>query len=74
MPLSARENTWVLVLTKNFTWWADILVLPDASAPTVARALDQYVFCYFGLLKQIHTHQCAHFQSQLMGDLCQIWG
>jgi len=24
-------------------------------APTVARALDQPVFCYFGLPEQIHT-------------------
>jgi len=40
----------------------------------VARALDQNLFCYLGLPEQIHTDQGAQFQSQLMGDLCRIWG
>jgi len=73
MPLSARRNTWILVLTDHFTRWTDALAIPGASAPTVARALDQNVFCYLGLPEQIHTEQGAQFQSQLMGDLCQIW-
>jgi len=40
----------------------------------VARALDQLVFCYFGLPEQIHSHQGAQFQSQLMSDLCKTLG
>jgi len=74
MPLSARGNTWILVLTDHFTRWADALAIPDASTPTVARALDQNVFCYLGLPELIHTDQGAQFQSQLMGHLCRIWG
>jgi len=74
MPLSARGNTWILVLTDHFTRWADALAIPDASTPTVAWALDQNVFCYLGLPEQIHMDQGAQFQSQLMEDLCQIWG
>jgi len=42
--------------------------------PQVARTLDQNVFCYLGLPKQIHTDQGAQFHSQLMEDLCRIWG
>jgi len=74
MPLSAGENTWILVLTDHFTRWADALAIPNASAPIVARALDQQVFCYFGLPKQIHTDQDAQFQSQLMGDHARYGG
>jgi len=44
------------------------------NSPPVARALDQNVFGYLGLLEQIHTDQGAQFQSQLMGDLCRILG
>jgi len=62
------------VLTDHFNRWADALAIPDASAPTVARARDQHVFCYFRLPEQIHTDQGAQFQSQLMGDLCRIRG
>jgi len=74
MPLSASGNTWILVLTDHFTQWTDALAIPDESAPTVARALDQNVFCYLGLPEQIHTDHSAQFQSQLMGYLCRIWG
>jgi len=62
------------VLTDHFTRWADALAIPDATALTVAQALDQNVFWYLGLPKQIHMDQGAQFQSQLMGDLCRIWG
>jgi len=61
MPLTHRGNSWILVLTDHFTRWADALAIPDASAPTVARVLDQHVFCYFGLPEQIHSDQDAQF-------------
>jgi len=74
MPLTSRGNCWILVLTDHFTRWADALAIPDASAPTVARVLDQNVFCYFGLPEQLHSDQGAQFQSQLLSDLCRLWG
>jgi len=74
MPLTSRGNSWILVLTDHFTRWADALAIPDTSAQTVARVLDQQVFCYFGLPEQIHSDQGAQFQSQLMSDLCRLWG
>jgi len=73
MPLTPRWNCWILVLTDHFTWWADTLAIPDASAPTVARVLDQNVFCYFGLPEQLHLDQGSQFQSQLLSDLCRLW-
>jgi len=72
MTLSARGSTWILVLTDHFTRWVDALAIPDASAPTVARVLDQNVFCYFGLPEKIHTNKGAQFRYQFMGDLFQI--
>ena len=74
MPTTVRGNNWILVLTGHFTRWADALAIPDASAPSVARALDQQVFCYFGLPEQIHSDQGAQFQSQLMSNVCKILG
>jgi len=74
MPITPRRNSWILVLTDHFTRWADALAIPDASAPTVARVLDQNAFCYLGLPEQIHSNQEAQFQSQLMSDLCRLWG
>jgi len=74
MPLTPRGNSWILVLTDHFTRWADTIAIPDASAPTVARVLDQHAFCYFGLPEQIHLDQGTQFQSQLMSNLCHLWG
>jgi len=59
MLLSTKGNIWILVLMDHFTWWADALAMPHASATTMARALDKHVFCYFGLPEQIHTDQGA---------------
>ena len=74
MPPTSRQNRWILVLTDHFTRWQDALAIPDATAPTVATTLDERVFCYLGLPEQIHTDQGAQFESQLMKELCQLWG
>ena len=47
---------------------------PSATATVVATTLDERVFCYMGLPEQIHTDQGAQFESQLMTELCQLWG
>jgi len=72
MPLSAKGNTWILVLTDHYPV-GRCSGYSRCNSPTVARALDQNVFCYLELPEQIHTDQGAQFQSQLMGDLCRIW-
>ena len=74
MPETSRGNRWILVLVDHFTRWQDALAIPDATAPVVAAALDERVFCYMGLPEQIHTDQGAQFESQLMTELCQLWG
>ena len=61
MPTTPRGNTWILVLTDHFTRWSDALAIPDATAPVVARALDERVFCYLGLPESIHSDQGAQF-------------
>ena len=50
------------------------LTIPDATAPVVASILDEQVFCYMDLPKQVHTDQGAQLESQLMTELCQLWG
>jgi len=74
MPTSVRGNDWILVLTDHFLRWADALASPDVLASTVAKVLDQHVFCYFSLSEQIHSDQGAQFQSQLISNLCKTWG
>jgi len=74
MSTFVRGNNWIPVLTDQFTQWADALTIPDVSALTMARALDQQVIHFFGLAEQIHSDQSAQFQSQLMNNLCKMGG
>ena len=73
LPLTARGNKWILVLTDHFTRWQDALPIPDATAPMVAEVLDSRVFCYFGLPEEIHSDRGSQFEGDLMTELCELW-
>lgn len=60
-------------MLKTFTRWQNALALSEATAPVVANALDEQLFCYMSLPKQIYTNQGAQFKSLLMNVLCQLW-
>ena len=74
LPMTPQANKWILVLTDHFTRGQDVLALPDATAPSVARVLHERVFCYPGLPEQMHTDQGMQFETQLLGELFQLWG
>ena len=74
MPKTKDGNQWILVVSDHFTRWCDGLAIPDATASTVARALEEKVFCYLGIPEQLHSDQGAQFDGSLMHELCDIWG
>ena len=57
----------------HFTRWQDTLPLPDTTAPVVAEAMDGRIFCYFGLPEEPHSDRGAHFEGELMAELCNLW-
>ena len=74
LPETPRGNVNILVLSDHFTRWRDAIPIPNGTAAIVAQVLDDRVFTYFGLPERIHTDQGAQFESQLMAELCAIWG
>jgi len=64
MPVTPKDNNWILMLTDHFNRWADALAIPDVSAPTVAWALEQHVFCFLGMPEQIHSVPSAQGESE----------
>ena len=74
MPLTPRGNRWILVLSDHFTRWAEALPIPDATTPSVASALHTEIFSRFGIPEQLHSDQGTQFESELMKELCLIWG
>jgi len=74
-PFTVTEggNRWILVLMDHFSRWQDAIALPEATTTVIADKLCQ-LFSYFGVPEEIHSDQGAQFQSQLMSELCSIWG
>jgi len=53
LGLFTRGSTWIIVVMDHFTRLANALAIPNV--------LDQYAFCYFGLLEEMHVDQNSHF-------------
>ena len=64
----------ITLLVDHFTQWQDAIGISDAKALVAVNVLYKKVFCYFELPEQIHTNQGAQFESQLMTELCHMWG
>ena len=69
-----RGNTNILVLSDHFERWRDALPVQNGSAETIAKTLEEWVFCYLGIPVRIHTGQEAQFESKLIAELCALWG
>ena len=67
-----EANSWILVVSDHFTRWPDALAISDGTAAVVATVLDERLFCYLGLPKQIHSDQGSQFKSLMMED-CRLW-
>jgi len=73
LPETTRGNTQILVLADHFTRWYDAIPIPNGHADTVATALDERIFSYFGIPEVIHTDQGAQFESDLFTRCCEMW-
>lgn len=62
----------MLVISDQFTRWTDAVALPDATASTVAKALESRVFSYLGGPEQISSDQGAQFKGRLMQELSDL--
>ena len=72
MPMTQGGNQWILVFSDQFTCWQVAIPLADVTAPAVATALNEKIFCHFGLPEQLHFDPGKLFQSQLMAELCSL--
>ena len=65
MPVTEKENLYILVLVDHFIGWQNVLAILNAMAAVCNCALDKHVFCYIGLPEQIYLNQGALLKSQL---------
>ncbi|BHF63754.1 hypothetical protein SprV_0200674900 [Sparganum proliferum] len=69
---SARGNRFILVMVDCFTKMAEAVTLPDASAPTVARAIFNGWICRWGAPDQLHSDRGSSFESSVVHELCKV--
>ena len=72
MPTTPCGNKWILVLTDRFTRWQDALPLQSATATTIAQALNERVFTYFGLPEVMQSNRGTQFESEIFTELCSL--
>ena len=64
----------VLVITDTFSKFAQAIPCKDQTALTVARALFDHWFVYFGAPLRLHSDQGRNFESALIKELCKLHG
>ena len=72
LPLTERQNQYILVATDYFSKWTMAWAMPDHTAMTIAEKLVLDWFLLFGCPVQIHTDQGRDFQSKLMKELLKL--
>lgn len=69
---NGMEN--VLVMTDVFSKYTLAIPTKDQRATTVATALVNEWFCKFGVPSRIHSDQGRNFESDLIQQLCNLYG
>ena len=64
----------ILVIADHFTKWRDAVAIPDGTTTSIVNVLERQIFNYFGLPERLHADRGAQFESQLMNELCSVWG
>ena len=72
LPITPRNNRYVLVVSDYFTKWTEAYALPDQTAATIAETLVSEFVSRFGVPRQIHSDQGTNFESKLMEEVCKL--
>ena len=72
LPITPRQNKYVLLLTDLYSKWVELLPIPDATAETCARVILNEFIARFGCPLSIHSDQGRNYESDLFQELCQL--
>ena len=67
-------NKYMLVICDHFTRFTQVFPMPDQTAATIAKNIVYGWIRYFGEPLQIHHDQGTNFESDLMKQLCDVYG
>ncbi len=74
LPLTARGNQYILVMSDHFTKWVEAVPLANQRANTVAKAFVDEVVTRHGVPRKILTDQGRNFEAELMRQVLHLLG
>ena len=74
-PLKASQGyKYLLTVKDSFTRWLEIFPLKDLKAISIARIINNEVFCRYGLPSGIKFDNALYFRAKLTADLLHLLG
>ena len=73
VPISSRENRYLLVVQDYFTKWPEAIPLKDQTASSITSELVQ-LFSMFAIPEVIHSDQGRNFESSLLRQTLDAFG
>src|SRR5260363_61542 len=71
LPLTAKNNCYIIVATEYLTRWPEARAVPDTSANTLAQFIFEEIVCRHGTPKIILSDQGCNFISETIRILCE---
>jgi len=73
VPLSTKNNRYLLVIQDYFTKWADAIPLPDQTASRITAELIKF-FSTYGPPQVLHSDQGRNFESTMFTQALHAFG
>ena len=71
LPITERQNRYIVVATDYLTKWPEAKALSEASAISVAHFIYEEIICRHGCPEIILSDQGTHFRNQLVDNLLE---
>eukprot|EP00731_Ephydatia_muelleri_P005310 Em0002g1486a len=73
IPLSNRNNRYLLVVQDYFTKWPEAIPIPDQTAARITKEMVK-LFCVYGIPDIVHSDQGRNFESTIFRQTLEAFG
>ena len=73
VPLSNRNNRYLLVVQDYFTKWPEAIPIPDQTAARITKEMVK-LFCMYGIPDIVHSDQGRNFESTIFRQTLAAFG
>nr|CAH8819193.1 unnamed protein product [Trichobilharzia regenti]CAH8839217.1 unnamed protein product [Trichobilharzia regenti]CAH8864710.1 unnamed protein product [Trichobilharzia regenti] len=74
LPVTSRNNNYILVMVDHFTKWCEAIAIPQIDAVTIAESIFDHWVSRWGAPLQLHSDRGSNFESIVVSELCRIMG